>query len=195
MIWKYRFLLLVFPVLLNGSPVLAGDDFYVIAGGGGVGTKITSTPYTITDPGFYYLGGNLTGRIYVHSSNVTLDLMGFTITGSGAGSGTGISISGSIHGLENVEIRNGTIRSFVDGIGAYFVDPAERCHRIINIRVIDNTQKGITLAGSGHIIKGCTAYANDIGIYCNNSLLIQNVSTLNGTNISGTGNTLVDNRF
>jgi len=83
-----------------------------------------------------------------------------------------------------------------DGIGAYFVDPAERCHRIINIRVIDNTQKGIYLAGSGHIIRGCTAYGNATGIYCNNSLLVHNVSTLNGTtNISGAGNTLVDNRF
>lgn len=185
-------LLLVIAVLLNAGQVSAADDFYVIAGSAGVGTRITSAPYTITEPGFYYLGGNLTGRISIQASNVTLDLMGFTMTGHGAGSGTGIAISSV---LENVEIRHGTVKRFVDGIGAYFVDPPEMCHRIINIRVTHNTQKGIYLAGSGHIIKGCTVYANDVGIYCSNSLLMHNVATLNGTNISGAGNTLVDNRF
>ena len=190
---KYWLPLLFLAVLLNVAPLMAGDDFYVIAGGAGVGTKITTTPFTIEDPGFYYLGKNLDGRIYIQSSNVTLDLMGFTLTGTGAGSGTGITISGV---LKNVEIRNGTVRRFVDGIGAYFVDPPELCHRITNVRVMENTQTGIRLAGSGHTIKGCTAYDNDVGIYCSNSLLIHNVSTLNSTtNISGAGNTLVDNRF
>jgi hypothetical protein len=45
---------------LSAAPVLADGDFYVIAGGGGVGTKISSLPYTITKPGFYYLAGNVT---------------------------------------------------------------------------------------------------------------------------------------
>jgi len=94
----------------SGRDTLGDDSSPVPAG---VGTQITAVPYTITAPGFYYLGGNLSGRIYVHSSNVTLDLMGFTISGSGVGSGTGISISGTTSGLENVEIRNGTIRNFV----------------------------------------------------------------------------------
>lgn len=169
-----------------------GEDSSAVSAG--VGTQITTSPYTISAPGFYYLGGNLSGRIYITSSNVTLDLMGFTMSGSGVGSGTGITISSGP--WKNVEIRNGTIRNFVDGIGAYFVDPPETCHRIINVRVIENTDKGIRLAGFGHIIKGCTAYGNDTGIHCSNSLLVNNVSTLNDTaNISGTGNTLVDNRF
>ncbi|MHC1725909.1 MAG: hypothetical protein AB9866_07875 [Syntrophobacteraceae bacterium] len=192
---KRSLLLLAFlgTVLLSTASALGDGDFYVIAGGSGVGTKITSAPYTISAPGFYYLGTNLSGRIIIESSNVTLDLMGFTMTGSGTGSGTGVTISGV---LKNIEVRNGTIRNFVDGIGAYFVDPPEMCHRIINVRVLDNTEKGIYLAGSGHLIKGCTAYGNSVGIYCSNSLLVHNVSTLNSaSNISGAGNTLVDNRF
>jgi hypothetical protein len=36
------------PVLLGAGPSAAQDGFYVIAGGGGAGTKITSVPYTIT---------------------------------------------------------------------------------------------------------------------------------------------------
>lgn len=172
----------VIPLGEGSSPVPAG-----------VGTQITTVPYHITAAGLYYLGGNLNGRIYIESSNVTLDLMGFTMSGSGAGSGNGITISGVLH---NVEIRNGTVRNFVDGIGAYFVDPPEMCHRVINVRLIGNTGKGISLAGSGHVIKGCTAYDNNVGFSCSNSLLINNVSTLNSTaNISGAGNTLVDNRF
>jgi hypothetical protein len=76
--------------LLSSSPAWA-EDFYVIAGGGAVGTKITSVPYIITQPGFYYLGGNLsynaTGNaITVNANDVTIDLMGCTLsctTGSG----------------------------------------------------------------------------------------------------------------
>ena len=52
----------------------------------GVGTRITSLPKTITDSGYYYLGGNLTcasgTAITVNATNVTIDLMGFTITGN-----------------------------------------------------------------------------------------------------------------
>jgi parallel beta-helix repeat protein len=62
--------------------------------------------------------------------------------------------------------------------------------------VIGNTGKGIVLKGSGHRIEGCTAYDNDVGISCSDSLLIHNVSTGNAAvNVSGTGNTLVDNHF
>lgn len=185
-------ILSIVAVIVSALPVWADGDFYVIAGGGPpVGTKITSIPYTIDNPGFYYLVKNLSGPIYIHSNNVTLDLMGFTLSGSGFG--TGINIDGI---FENVEIRNGTVFNFADGVGAYYSRPPEMCHRVTNMRVLPNTQRGINLAGSGHIIKGCSAYANDVGIRCSNSLLIHNVSTLNSTkNISGTGNTLVDNLF
>ena len=81
--------------------------------GGGVGTKITSVPYTISNPGFYYLGSNLTytgsgNAITISSHNATLDLMGFCLTGPGwvEGPATGIRVSIS---KMNVEIRNGSI--------------------------------------------------------------------------------------
>ena len=47
-------------LLLSAAPVPADDGFYVIAAGQpSVGTKITSLPYTISTPGYYYLTGNL----------------------------------------------------------------------------------------------------------------------------------------
>ena len=65
----------------------ASADSYVIAGG--VGTKITTLPYTIRTPGFYYLAQNLTytaipgNAVTVQADDVTLDLMGFSLTGVG----------------------------------------------------------------------------------------------------------------
>ena len=60
------------------------------------------------------LAGNLTysgstNAITVSADDVTLDLMGFSLTNSGAkGSTYGINLSGRT----NVEIRNGTVRGF-----------------------------------------------------------------------------------
>lgn len=187
-------LTLAVALVLGMATTPAPADFYVIPVPAGVGTRIDSVPYNITQPGLYYLGKNLTGGgITIKSSNVTLDLMGFTITGSGSG-GSGILITGTTTGLQNVEIRNGTVRGFCEGIFASF--PEARCDRVINIRAIDNSETGIHLSGSGHIVQGCTLYDNAYGLSCSNSLLIHNLSTLNGmANISGTGNTLVDNLF
>ncbi len=83
------------------QPVLA-DDIYVVAGGGrAVGTAITPTtplPYTISQPGFYYLTGNLTysgsaSAICISRLGVTLDLMGFNITNPSTMSAYGIYIN------------------------------------------------------------------------------------------------------
>ena len=108
-------------VVLTVTPATA--DFYVIAGGGRLGTAITALPYTITSPGLYYLSNNLTSSetsnnaITVNADDVTIDLMGFCLTGPGKGSGTsnnGIMVAAT---RTNVEIRNGSIKAFGgDGI-------------------------------------------------------------------------------
>ena len=46
-------------------------------------TPISSLPYTISEPGSYYLTGNLsstTNGIVIESNFVTVDLMGFSLT-------------------------------------------------------------------------------------------------------------------
>ena len=50
---RFLLLALVFSVMVTTAPALADGDFYVVAVGGGVGTKITSLPYPINSPGFY----------------------------------------------------------------------------------------------------------------------------------------------
>ena len=158
---RFLLLALVFSVMVTSAPALADDGFYVVAVGGGVGTKITSLPYTINNPGFYYLGGNLTldsgSSITVNSDNVTIDLMGFCLSGNAGGYGI------EMQGRKNVEIRNGVVRNWY--IGIYSTDSASSGHRAINIRAEDNSF-GILFSGSGCLVKGCTALNNtQYGIY------------------------------
>jgi hypothetical protein len=156
-------LAMVGAVLLSGTAAWADGEFYVIGGGGPpVGTKITSLPadgFTITKPGFYFLGGDLTytGTSYaitISTDNVTIDLMGCNLTGPGKSSGaSAISTNNN-----NVEIRNGTISNFQTGIFAHGVN-----NRASRIRVLNNGSIGIWL-GSNGLVEGCNSSSNYQGI-------------------------------
>jgi hypothetical protein len=84
---------------------------------------ISSAPFTITEPGSYYLTTNLTvsggDAITIATSGVTLDLNGFTISSTAnPASGTAILLSDA---LKNVAILNGHIQGSVtnDGSGNF----------------------------------------------------------------------------
>ena len=84
---------------------------------------ISSAPFTITQPGSYYLTTNLTlsggDAITIATSGVTLDLNGFTISSTAnPASGTAILLSDA---LKNVAILNGHIQGSVtnDGSGNF----------------------------------------------------------------------------
>ena len=81
----------------------------------------TNTPgdagntFIISQPGSYYLIGNLTGAgskngISIRSGNVTLDLNGFAVTGLNADRGIDLPTAQSA-----VTIRNGTVSGWNDG--------------------------------------------------------------------------------
>ncbi|MFN2622346.1 MAG: hypothetical protein ABR611_05820 [Chthoniobacterales bacterium] len=75
-------------------------------------TAIESVPFNITQSGSYYLTKNLNfsaasgNAITITVSNVTLDLMGFTLSSTSAVTEDGIHING---GVRNVAVRNGVI--------------------------------------------------------------------------------------
>jgi hypothetical protein len=148
-------------VLLSPTAALADGDIYA---GGPYGTKITSLPYTISAPGAYYLGSNLSysgpgNGITINSDDVTLDLMGFALTYSGSGTDNfGIYLDQG----NNVEIRNGTIHGWEYGIHGYDTPPHTMGHRIINVRFEGNTN-AVWVAGYGHLIEGCQATAGSRG--------------------------------
>jgi hypothetical protein len=189
----------VFAMLLIGSAAWA--DFYVIAGGGAVGTKIISVPYTISTPGFYYLGGNLThsgdgNAITVSADNVTLDLMGFRLHHEGDMENSyGVYMSART----NVEVRNGTVSGFFIGI-AEVSNLNGNKHRAIDIRAT-NTNTGIWFYGKNHLIKNCNGSNNsNYGLYVMNGMIADCVAADNNYGIamegpgSVTGNTARNNQ-
>ena len=142
-----------------------------------VATPISSLPYTITQPGSYYVSANLdgsSGGIDVVADNVTLDLMGFTLDGGGSIDDHGVDLTDR----SNVSIQNGTIRRFGrSGIAQNNIFPDH--NRVLNVRVLDNgftsSYVGIRLIGDSALITGCTAAGNTgVGIVAGRYASIKN---------------------
>ena len=154
---------------------------------------ISNLPFTIDKPGSYYLTGDLTAGgtgITVTADNVTIDLMGYTI--SGGGSYNGIYMDGR----SNVEIRNGTIQGFVNN-GITESSNSGEGHRVIHVRVISNGYYGIHLYSRGNLIKDCTAVRNGgygIRVYTG-STVTNNTAYGNGSHgiYARTGGTVTNN--
>ncbi len=119
-------------------------------------TPISKLPYTISQPGSYYLTTNLTanpGGIGIWASGVTLDLMGFELDGTG-GSMTGIAVA---PGLANIKIRNGTVRDWsLDGIN---LASAKNC-LVQDLRVSKNYGNGLVV-GNASVVSRCVASFNN----------------------------------
>lgn len=156
-------------------------------------TPISSVPYTITQSGSYYLTQNLTSTdtgITVNANDVTIDLCGFTLTGPGNTSGSNYGISLGIR--RNVEIRNGTIKSF-GRYGVYESGDSAKNNRILKIQAFYNGIGGIYLRGEGDVVKDCQACYNGAGsietgttvmgiMTGRNSMVTDNVVYNNGPN-------------
>jgi len=139
-------------------------------------------PYTISQPGSYYLTGNIEvtsqNAITIMAPGVTLDLGGFTISSS-LGSA---SVSDAVvikNGSHSCRIQNGSIRSgsvvsgsgiFVAGFNGGIVLESPNSNTIYNVSV-DNVSIhgvggiGINLGYDG-MVTGCRLYHCGIGITC-----------------------------
>jgi len=113
--------------------------------------------YVISQPGSYYLTGNISGAagkhgIQITASDVTLDLGGFVLTGA----------NGTLDGVacdalrEGVVVRNGSVRKWENGVR--LVSSGGRVERIC---AMGNRGTGIDLTGSpaSHVIS-CEARGN-----------------------------------
>lgn len=85
-------------------------------------TPISSAPFTISNPGSYYLTTNVnvtTGNaIIIAADNVTLNLNGFTISSTApSATGTAILLNSSLH---DITIANGHIRGGVTDSGGVY---------------------------------------------------------------------------
>jgi len=140
-----------------------------------------STLFRITQPGSYYLTGNITGvaarhGIEIASSGVTLDLNGFELIGV-TGSFSGVIINAA----SSVSVRNGSIRSwgqrgadaatfgatnvsFTDLKVAFCGGSGIRAHtdaEVTRCMVASNGAEGI-FVNTGSTVIGCTATGNSI---------------------------------
>jgi len=115
-----------------------------------------TTQFAITQPGSYYLTGNITSvsnksGIFIETNDVTLDLNGFEMIGN---SGYADAIDVSSLGVRNTVIRNGALRNWDTGVAAL-----NGYCELEHVRVYGCTNNGFDL-GEHCLVKNCTAVNN-----------------------------------
>jgi len=121
-------------------------------------TPISSLPYTITAPGAYFVTTNLVGvantnGITIATSNVVLDLRGFTLQGV-AGSSSGIFVVEG--GLLDITIENGSLVGWgFRGIHADFALNA----RFIRLNLVGNSDDGMDCGQYAQVLD-CQSHNN-----------------------------------
>lgn len=169
----------------------------VIAVESRIAINATNTPgdadslFKITQPGSYYLTGNITGVVGKHgieitSSGVTLDLNGFDLVGVPAmGAFDGVTTIGST--LTNIAVLNGSVRDWGDE-GVDLLTFGAISSRVDNVRASGNAGNGLRV-GTGCTLTNCAAYNNaGNGINAGNGCTLKDcaayANTLNGFFIS-----------
>lgn len=128
--------------------------------------------YKITQPGSYYLTGNVMGSVShfgveISASGVTLDLNGYELVGV-PGSLDGVTVPGG--SLQNIIVRNGTVR----GWGDHGVDLRAENVELASINASDNSAGGIRL-GDNNTARDCRVSNNSgIGITTGNANVLTN---------------------
>lgn len=155
------------------------------------GTAIDALPYTINQPGNYFVTRNLTatnaGGITINASNVTLDLGGFVLDGANQ-SLYGVYVN---PGFDSIIVRNGSAIRWVshafflvnttakdlsannNGIGVYI-----QAGSLTGCSARSNTTVGVDAAQTA--VTGCSAKANAIGIRTVHGS-VTNCSTISNT--------------
>lgn len=154
-------------------------------------TPITSVPFTIGQSGSYYLTKDMScagTAITVSVDNVTIDLCGFTLTGTGT---TGVGINMSMQ--NNVEIRNGTITCFPEAGIRDFSPNSGDGHRVIGVRLISNGTYGIALEGNGHTVKDCSVQGTLAGFDTLYGIIASGGSIVSGCSVSEIGTSSAGN--
>jgi parallel beta-helix repeat protein len=119
-----------------------------------------STLHRITDPGSYYLEGNIQGEagrngITIEASNVTIDLMGFSLQGV-PGSLCGVL---GVEAMKNLTLRNGVIAGW-SRAGVQILSGGEAGGTLIEgILACTNGGVGICV-GNGGTVRHCSSIGN-----------------------------------
>lgn len=149
----------------------------------------TPSLFKITQPGSYYLTGNIAGvagryGIEITSSGVTIDLNGFEATGV-PGSLAGVATT--VGALRNISVVNGSVRNWGASGVDLFASLASNCE-VSNIRATgcgSGAQTGGVVVGFRSRVSNCVASANTgRGIAVSTDSVITE-STANGNSGNG----------
>ncbi len=147
--------------------------------------------HRITQPGSYYLTGNILGQsgkhgIEINSPGVTLDLMGFELQGV-PGSLDGVVMRSDGSPFVNISILNGSVRNW-GGAGIGYLTVFISCVRIERIAASLNGGSGIR--GGQCTIANCTVRFNEAdGIEVFGGSVISNCAALGNSGRGFVGNT------
>ena len=134
-------------------------------------TPISSLPFTISQPGSYYMTTNLTSLagngIIIAANGVTVDLMGFELVGTNSEfEVSGVFVSGT---RTNITVRNGTVRGWKNGVNvanAIYSSASD-------LHLSGNSGNGL-LGGHGVLLRNCFATKNGSGLVVSNGSLVVN---------------------
>lgn len=124
--------------------VEAGGTIYIMADG----SVEPSTAPIYRDGDVYAFTDNVYGEIVVERSNVIIDGNGNVLEGNGSGHGF------SVHGMDNVTIRNVVVKDF--SIGVYLNSSQDNV--VSGNTIMENTEHGVYLDGSSNN----TIFGNDL---------------------------------
>lgn len=151
-----------------------------------IAINATNTPgdadsiYKITQPGSYYLTGNIAGvsakmGIEIAASGVTLDLMGFELAGV-VGSLQGIRAT--VANTQSIAIRNGAVRNW----GGTGIDlQLSRHNQLTELRVLSNGLFGIHGSDATRVTH-CTSSSNASG-----GMQLANAAVVTGCTLQSNG--------
>lgn len=147
----------------------------------------TNTPgdansiFRITQPGSYYLTGNMLGQVNKHGieiaiSNVTIDLNGFSLNTFAVGL-DGISTDGVTRA--SIKVRNGTVFGW-SGIGVRLQGAN---HVVEDVLATGNGGAGITVGTTARVHR-CTSQSNGgVGIGCDSGVISECTASNNAGGI------------
>jgi len=136
---------------------------------------ISTTPFSITNGGSYYLTTSITNGfpITISADDVTLDLSGFALSGA-PGSGIGIYVN---FASSNITIRNGTIRNYSSN--AVYAASSFNC-LLENLKIIGNGG-GISVSNNC-MIRNCLLVNNGNGIIGGDGVNVRDCVTTSNAN-------------
>lgn len=149
--------------------------------------------YRITQPGSYYLTGNVDApndfaAIEVTTDNVTIDLNGFTVMRSASGTSNRSLIRFESNFVQNTRVRNGTVQNaglhgIELGTGArveqvHIVEPGARgitafayC-TVLDCRIDNPGTQGVNVQSSSVVQRTNVSSSGAEGIYCSGPVLV-----------------------